>query len=166
MSTRRKQRSDKPLPLRGKKKKDRFVVKLSQKLGNPPKMTDALLTECVELILEGLPVNKTCDYLGIPEQTFYRWRTKGEKYLRDIAEGEKPDNPDHVLYGIFVQSVVRAKAEWQLGVIRRSMQTKSKHTSLWVRDMTMLERRDRANWGRSEQIQVSDAAILPDEAYL
>jgi len=120
----------------------------------------------VELILEGLPVNRSCDYLGISEQSFYTWKSKGEEYLRAVCEGKKPKNKGDEIHGLFVQAVVRAKATWQLEILRRSMQIESPKSSMWIRDMTLLERRDRANWSRNETLHVDDATILPDEAYL
>lgn len=166
MSSRRPLKNKLPLRSRKKKRGRARYIKMTRRLGVMPKLNEKLIQECVELILEGLPINRTCDYLGITQDSFYDWKARGEKWLREIHAGQEPEYPEYELHGLFVQCVVRAKAEWQLEIQRRSMQIKSKHSSMWIRDMTLLERRDRGNWGRSEIVSVTDAAPLPDESYL
>lgn len=164
--SRRRKISATLLPRRGKNTGTVRYLKLSSRVGRFPKINEKLIKECVELLLEGLPVNRTCDYMGINEQTYYNWKTRGEEYLRAVCEGKKPKSKSDEIYGLFVQAVVRAKATWQLEILRRSMQTDSPKSSLWIRDMTLLERRDRGNWSRNETLHVDDSTILPDEAYL
>lgn len=154
------------LPFRGRKKGAVRYIRMTRKVGRPPKLTEKLIEDCVELILEGLPINRTCDYLGITQDSFYDWKQRGEKWLQEVSSGHKPEYPEYELHGLFVQCVVRAKATWMLEILRRSMQNASKKTSMWIRDMTLMERRDRSNWGRSETVSITDSAPLPDDSYL
>lgn len=152
------------LPMRGKKNKARNI-RTSRSIVSR-KLTDKLIGEFEELILEGLPINKCCDYLGVSKTAFFEWKKKGEDYIQQLDRGETPERPEDEMYALFLQATSKAFAEWQLNIHRRSMQTRSKYSSMWVRDMTQLERRDRENWSRSETIAVTDAAPLPDDYYL
>ena len=154
------------LPLRTRKNKTIRYIRMRRKIGPMSKISEKLIARCVELILEGLPINRSCDYLGITQDAFYDWKQRGEKYLQEIYTGRKPEYPEYEIFGLFVNCVVRAKAEWQLELLRRSMQDESTKSSMWIRDMTLMERRDRSNWGRSESVTITDSAPLPDESYL
>lgn len=154
------------LPIRGRKKKAVRYIRMTRTVGRPAKISERLIKNCVELILEGLPINRTCDYLGITQDSYYDWRKKGEKWLLETDSGQKPEFPEYEIHALFVNCVVKARAEWQLEILRRSMQDDSKKSSMWIRDMTLMERRDRENWGRSETVFSSEAAPLPDESYL
>ena len=162
MSTRKK------LPLRGKRrnKKKTYLVEMNYQQVAQIKLSSEVIETFVELILEGLPIMKVCDYLGLSHDTYYQWKQKGEEYVRDLDNGVKPVHPTYQVYAIFNRAATRALAEWQLNIHRRSMQTDSKHSNMWIRDMTQLERRDRKNWSKSETLSVTDTTALPDEAYL
>lgn len=155
----------KKLPLRKRKDNPRYI-RLSRAAGHPPKLSEELIVEFVKVILEGLPIEKCCDYLGVSRQAYYEWKVRGEKFLFKRDSGAKPEHPDDELHAIFVQSVSRAEASWQLDKHRNSLQNNSKNKSDWVRDITQLERRDRRHWSRSETVSVTDTTPLPDEAYL
>lgn len=146
------------------KKKKQYKVLATRRLGRARKLTDKLIDEAIELILEGLPVERVCDYLSISSACYYEWKDKGERYLNQLHEARGPEFKEDEDCAVFVQAVVRAKAEWQLGILRRSFQDKNKAT--WIRDMTMMERRDRVHWGRSESFANVTAAPLPDDSYL
>lgn len=140
------------------------IVLASNRLRITRKVTDKLIRECVELILEGLPIDAVCDYLTISRSAYYDWKEKGERFLDQSFTGRKVQYPEDETCAVFVQAVIKAKATWQRAILARSFQDRNKAT--WIRDMTMLERRDRANWGRNETVSVIDAPPLPDEAYL
>ena len=166
MSTARKKykRKSRRKTTNRKKNKRVKVVLATRGLTRQKKLTTKLIKECVELILEGLPIDRVCDYLSVSRAAFYQWKDKGERYLNEIHTSSGVAYPEDEDCAVFVQAVVRAKAEWQLGILRRSFQEKNKAT--WIRDMTMMERRDRANWGRSEVINTVASAPLPDDSYL
>jgi hypothetical protein len=111
-----------------------------------------------------LPIERTCDYLGISTASYYDWKDKGERYLNQLHDKKGPQYPEDEDCAAFVQAVVQAKAAWQLGILRRSFGDQNKAT--WIRDMTMMERRDRPNWGRNESFVAVTSAPLPDDSYL
>jgi len=162
VSTVRKKRKRKKATRTRKKKSAR--VRTTIRIGRPRKLTDKLIEECVELVLEGLPIERVCDYLSISTACYYAWKDRGERYLNQLHESRGVEYPDDGDCAVFVQAVVRAKAKWQLGILRRSFGEKNKAT--WIRDMTMMERRDRKHWGRSESFANVTAAPLPDDSYL
>lgn len=139
------------------------IVMVSNRLRITRKVTDKLIRDCVELILEGLPIDAVCDYLTIGRAAYYNWKEKGERFLDQSYTDRRVQYPEDEQCAIFVQAVIKAKASWQRAILERSFQERNRAT--WVRDMTMLERRDRANWGRNETVSVIDAPPLPDEAY-
>lgn len=126
--------------------------------GRPTHLTSELLEEFVGYISEGLPANKACDMVRISEQNMYNWMAWGRAFYE--SGGPK----EHAIYGEFFDRVKYAQAEWQLEIIRRSLST-DKYSPNWVRDMTILERRDRSNWGRDSR-SADPASATPDEAFL
>jgi len=167
--TRRKKKTSlkkRPRARASRKVRNKKVYKVlaTRKLSRPRKLTDKLIKECCELILEGLPIDRTCDYLGISTASYYNWKDKGERYLNQLHDSKGPQYREDEDCAVFVQAVVRAKATWQLEILRRSFGDQNKAT--WIRDMTMMERRDRPNWGRNESLIAVTSAPLPDDSYL
>jgi len=136
----------------------------SRKPAHVSKLSNKLIEKAIGLLLEGLPIDAVCDYLTITPHTYYMWKEKGEKYLLEENTPRGPEFPEDAAEARFLIAVSKARAEHQLSLVRRSFG--DKNTPTWVRDMTILERRDRKNWGRNETIQVTDTASTPDEAYL
>jgi hypothetical protein len=122
------------------------------------KLDDDRLARIVQHLFEGCPIATVCDLVGISMDTWSRWKKWGEDYLKT----GKPT--DHEMHGKFVVETRAAVARWKHKVITRSLDTESYKPS-WARDMTMLERRDRDNWGSGNtrgQVQESD----PDMKFL
>lgn len=166
-----KRRLKNQLPVRGKRRRKNKkarprYIKMTRKRGVVCKLSEQLIDSCVELILEGLPIKPMCDYLSITPDAYYDWKEKGEKFDKELFTGQEHEFPEYEIHALFLRCIVRAKAEWQLEKHRNSLQNKAKNKADWVRDITQLERRDRANWSRSETIAVAETAPLPDEAYL
>lgn len=126
--------------------------------GRNSKCTEERRKEIEGYLAEGLPIAHTCALVGITEDTYYRWQKWGEKYL----DGTGPE--EHEIYGRLSEGCKAAIAQWQLGKIRTSLNTE-KYAPNWVRDMTILERRDRAHWGRQDTIRVG-VAPTQDERFL
>ncbi len=153
-----------PRSRKKKKKTRKKIVLVKNALRITRKCTPRLIKECVKLILEGLPIESVCDFLTISRSAYYDWKEKGERYLDQSYTSRNPEYPEDEPCAIFVQAVIRARASWQRAILQRSFQDANKAT--WIRDMTMLERRDRAIWGRNETVSVIDAPPLPDDSYL
>lgn len=128
------------------------------------KLTPKLIEDMVELVKEGLPLDSVWAYLGITTHTGIDWREKGEKFLIEMHSAEGPEFPEDELEAMFCIELARARASFELDIIRQ-MRDKKAHAQ-WVRNMTILERRFRQSWGRSETIRHDIEAIQPDEAYL
>lgn len=150
------------------RRKVRRTRKNSEALTRRPrsqsKLTESLLKEAIELIVEGLPLESTCAYLGITQHTLYDWTEKGEKYLMELHTSRGPEFPEDVPEANFCLEIARAKATLELALIRELRDPKEH--SKWVRNMTTLERRFRKNWGRGETLRTDTEAMAPDEAYL
>ena len=75
-------------------------------------LQDAKREELLNLITLGVPVSKSVGMIGISEQTFYNWMSRGliEKERLNTIEGAKP-KPEEKIYLDFLESVTRARAE-------------------------------------------------------
>ncbi len=107
---------------------------------------------------EGMPVDCICDYLGVDGTTFYDWVRKGESWI----DGGQ-DEADLEIYGIFVQQMRKAAAEYRFTVVRRLHRPSNR---VWRRDLNILERRDRRNFGKQEQPGGTIDEYNPDEKFL
>lgn len=132
--------------------------------GRPTKCTPELTEEFCHYIKRMLPAERVNGLLGISNTSYYQWNRLGLDYEQAMEEGNKPIASHRVFYK-FMQSVNRAKAQYMLHVIDRSFAS-DKASMHWQRDMTLLERRDRVNWGRYEKIEVEEVDYDPNEAFL
>lgn len=125
------------------------------------KLTEEIANKIEELLLLGTPEGICFNYLSIARRTYWNWKRWGQDYL-DAADEDK--NPLHRRYAKFVLRVNRATAEWQVRLLRRSFQGTYQPT--WVRDMALLERRSRTEWGKKEEDKARHETYDPDESYL
>lgn len=135
------------------KKKKAAVPRLRTKL------TPALRKEFCELVREGAPLDLACDYVGISNGTFYNWKHLGETW---IDEGQPEKDPNRV-FGHFLIEARKALAFYRIKTIRHL------HTSpsgTWQREMTILERRDRKNFGRQEIAGGDETSYNPDDRFV
>lgn len=126
--------------------------------GRNSKLTMEMLKEIVQHLTDGLPVMHACNIVGITEDTWYRWQKQGELYLQTGAPEE------YEVFGIFTEEVKKAISTWQLNLVKRLNGEQYKPT--WVRDVTLLERRDRGHWGRSDAARTGGTNVAPDERFL
>lgn len=159
--TRKKVAAKKKTPTRRKTPKNSEALGRMRK---GSKLTRTLIKEMCELVREGLPLESCWAYLGITTHTAIDWREKGEKFLIEMHSSRGPEFPEDELEAEFCMELARARAEFELEIIRE-MRDKKAHAR-WVRNMTILERRFRTSWGRSETIRHDVEAMAPDEAYL
>jgi len=121
-------------------------------------MSPDLIRQTVTLVRRGLPFDSICDYLGIDHKQFMEWKQAGEAYL--ISDTP----PHHAPYGEFVVELKRAIAEYRLVMIER---LHKKGNLQWFRDLMVLERRDRRNWGKNDPFGgMMDTTPPPDEKFL
>lgn len=122
------------------------------------KLTTELIDRVAAFFLRGLPVDAVCDMLCLSNQQFFDWKRKGQMYLEAGCTPQK-----NALYGEFLIRMRQATAEYRLSLVDRMHNTASK---MWVRDMAILERRDRANFSRFDQPGGTDDEFDPDERFL
>lgn len=138
-------------------KKNRNKAKQKPKrIHKRSKLNDKLIKKFCRLVRQGLPVSQVCNYLCIRPATYYNWLRLGELYL-DGAE----DNKEHELFGRFVLRVNRALAQYAQDRI-----DKLHSSNTWVRDMAILDRRFRTEFGRNDPSGGAMEDYDPDERYL
>ncbi len=121
-------------------------------------LNDELIAQFCKLTKQGLPADGVCDYLCIASSTFWTWIRKGERYL--MGNNDPPE--DHI-YGDFVRQYKRATAEYRLKIIKR---LHNGNAGVWVRDMAILERRDKKSFSRDMQDGGDDSVLDVDEKFL
>lgn len=93
-----------------------------------------------------MPVKDACSYAGIDHVTHRRWMIRGGKAMADAADDlgkvPKADLP----YATYVEAIQQAEARWKFRALRR-VQT----AEAWQAHMTLLERRDPANFSRRKE---------------
>jgi len=131
----------------------------ARKIVQPKRLlTPDLIEKFCELVKRGLPADGCCDYLCIHTSTFWRWLKRGELY----NTGDEQPTTDEII-GRFVMLYRRASAEYRLELVKRLHRTSS---PMWVRDMAVLERRDRKSFSRNDQAGGTDDEFDPDEKFL
>lgn len=131
--------------------------------GPRTKLTEEIIANaCRYLAYDGLPVNHACALLYITESTWYTWERRGRNALEGRPESSRPK--DEALYSLFYQEIKKAQATYQLNKLRTSLNLR-RYAPNWARDLTILERRDRANWGR-DTASGNRGVVAPDERFL
>ncbi len=129
------------------------------------KCTDELIEDFTFYIRRMIPISTVCELMGISKTSYQKWKNNGRKYEEALENGEKPNN-NHWQYYKFFVAERKAQGHWKKNVIERSLLPKEAKPS-WVRDMTILERRDPANWRRKDTLEViENDEFNPDESFL
>lgn len=121
------------------------------------KMSPELIERFCRLARKGVPPDAICDYLGVSAATFWGWIRKGEEFRQNSVPTEWAE------YGDFVECYRKAVADYRISMITR---VHSEHNPYWQRELAILERRDRRNWGRNTSAIGSDTEFDPDEKFL
>lgn len=122
------------------------------------KLTPAVAEAFFRLARKGLPASTICNYLSIGNKTFHRWLLKGQSYLDN---GNRPGN--WVKYGAFVVQYQQSGAvflEERLDLFLEADKDFS------YRNMVVLERRDRKNWGKAEPAGGGEETYDPLDTFL
>ena len=127
-------------------------------MGRPTKLNEHLVKEFIKHTLEGAPRGTVCDLLSISHVTFYNWKQRAEAAELRLVGGDVPDG-DELLYHDFFNRVRAAEAKFKIKLIKR-MQRKGEP---YQRDLSILERRDRGNWGKIEVVHNLDHEPKPAE---
>ena len=96
------------------------------------RLTPALRSRILEMILEGVPLTTASIANGIPKRTFFDWLEKGR--AEDAIEP----------YRTFAAEVVEAQERWAASTVRQINAATAKD---WRAGMTLLERQRPSEWG-------------------
>lgn len=134
--------------------------------GKKAELTAEFLKRFVKLLKSGIPVEDACDLLGFPSRTHSIWLKKGKDYITAVEE-ERLENikDNHKKYAVYYKEVKKASANFRKKLIYRSL-LPDEFVPTWVRDITILERRDRDNWGRNSEPALRQEDYDPDESFL
>ena len=143
----------------GKRKRPKLVSLHKMHQGRNSLCTREIIDEFSSYVRQSLPIMHVCAMLEMDTGTYQNWMQWGEEYLSNGS------NPRHEIYGEFFLAVKKAKAQWELDILNNELNG-SQYRPAWVKSMTMLERRDRAHWGRTDQPNPDEARLHPDESFL
>jgi transposase len=130
----------------------------------------AVMKDMAFNLKEGVSISAAAALSGLSESTHALWMQAGNEFL-ELGPGKTVSggrwttrNEDHAEYYLTVK---KALAEYQLNVVRRSLNT-AEYKPTWVRDLSVLERKFRKDWGRNDAIKLGgeDTASNPDEKFL
>ena len=124
------------------------------------KLDGRLVEDFARLTRRGLPIDAACDYLGVATASLYHWVKQGKAYL-DSEVTQRIE--EHAACADFVMALRRATAEYRLERVDRLHRSSGK---TWIREMTILERRDRKNFGRRDPAGGDEERYDPDERFL
>lgn len=115
-----------------------------------------------ELLEEGNSPDVAADYVGISSTTFYSWLRRGAEYEELVDSGDH--NPDDEKYYTFLREVRQARALYARKTVRN---LNAAGPGMWLKYLTILERKDRKGWGhREEVVNIDDAPYNPNEEFL
>lgn len=129
-------------------------------------LDDDTIEAFCDLVREGLPADGVCDYMGIPNVTYWTWIKHGVEYLEG---GGGPAG--HAIYGKFCLMFRKATAEHRLQLVReatsrRRTRKTDKNRNNWMRALAILERRDRKTFSRKEPLGGTNESYSPDDKFL
>jgi len=124
----------------------------------PNALNGKVIKAFCSLIKRGLPVDSACDIVGITTPSFWQWVRRGEEYING---GEQPKH--FKIYGRFVVAYRKALAKYKLRLVDR---LNDEGNSGWVRQLAILERRDRTHFSKFEPKTGDEEQFDPDERFL
>lgn len=158
------------MPKRIPLKKETISRRRNKARGLKPKgfitlCTDELIEDFVFHVKRIIPPSTICQLLNISERSYFNWKRRGLDYEEAVETGKPIDEEDYIFYKFMVEER-KAQGHWKVKVIGRSLHPKD-NVQGWIRDMTILERRDRNNWGRKDFLEVAEIDdYSPDESFL
>lgn len=121
-------------------------------------LTQGLVRKFCRIIRRGLPADGATDYLGITPSTYWSWVRKGELYLSGDQEPAS-----HAIYAHFLMEFRRATAAYRLERLDEMHRGGNRQ---WFRELAIMERRDRLNFGRNEPSGGGATDYDPDDRFL
>jgi hypothetical protein len=119
---------------------------LVDRVGRPSALTEDLMWEVADLILEGNYRTVAAAACGVSRMTLHNWVARGEE-----LEGAEDLTSEQQLYVDFahVMRICEARSESEL------LQLVAKGETGWQAHMTILERRFPARWKRRDELEVA-----------
>lgn len=144
------------ISLKPEKRDKPFALSIAE----PDTLVDSMKDMFSEYLREGNPVDVVCDLVGISIQLFNSWYKRGEVYETQVPLGEQRDSDEK--YYMFMIEIRKAKATWMRERVVRLGKVQSPY---WQKDLALLERRDRLNWGKDMR-ETRPEDYVPDESFL
>lgn len=127
-------------------------------IGAKIKLNKKLIKQFCLLLERGLPLDSCCDMLGISSYSYWKWKQEGEAYINGGGEPK-----EYELSAEFLMATRQAFAAYKLARIDKMHEAKGPG---WIRELAILERRDRRNFGKRDMDGGTVEDYDPDERFL
>ena len=124
--------------------------------------------EFIDAILKGMSEQRACALVKFTYSHFVSRKKLANEYLES---GMSPT--DHPLSNIevwaeFIEDIEQARAMHELNLIEDALDIEScpKKKAFWTRNVTILERRNRIDWGKNESMQHIIGEYSKDDRFL
>lgn len=113
-----------------------------------------------------IPIKDACALERMTDRCHYTWLTRGKDHVDLVDAGKEDETEDKdIPYAEYYLAVKAALANFRKRIIDRSFVTDAFMPG-WIRDITILERRDRDDWGRHNDLSLDKEDFNPDESFL
>lgn len=120
-------------------------------------ITAELIVQAAGYVEEGLPLDAVEPLLGLGRGVLWTWKKRGERWEAVGMPAVSEDAP----YGMLMMELRAAFARYRLKMTRNL----HFNSVSWVQWLAILERRDRANYGRTAPQGGADEEYDPDERF-
>jgi len=122
------------------------------------------ITQICLQVRDGVPARDAVWLLGYSENRHHAWMRRGVQAREDLEAGMKLTK-EQMAFAVYYREVKKAEAYFRRRCINRSL-TVDYFAETWIRDMTILERRDKEHWGRSNDTLSRPEEFKPDDSFL
>jgi len=112
------------------------------KAGRKTKLTPTLCDQLCKHIENGNYAKTACLLVGISEETYYKWKKKGE----ESKSGK---------YVEFLESIKKAEKKADAKLVSIILAASEKHPMNWTAAAWLLERRNPEEWGNREELDIT-----------
>ncbi|AVI05178.1 hypothetical protein [Vibrio phage VP06] len=134
------------------------------------KLDEDVKERFIEAVLKGMSEERACMLVKINKTHYFEKKKLVTEYLNTGIEPSGGNDPRSNIdeWAAFIEDVESAIAEHEMNLIDDALDidSEAKNKNYWARNMTILERRNRPDWGRQESITHSIGHYDPDDRFL
>ena len=132
------------------------------------KMDETMKERFLLAISKGMSETKACAYARINTTTYFSRKKQSLEYLLTGIPPNDTASSNYEEWAAFIEDVECVMAEHEMNLIDDALDVDSDkgNKAYWARNMTILERRNRADWGKNETLNHNIGTFDRDERFL